>query len=49
MGIAGLKSYDQYGDEEHVKGANRKDFLGNALGAVVVTSWQEDSLPGAPE
>ena len=40
MGVAGLKSYDQYGDEEHARQANRKDFEGNALGAVVVTSWQ---------
>ena len=37
VGVAGLKSYDQYGDEEHAKRANRKDFEGNALGAVVVT------------
>lgn len=39
-GVAGLKSYDQYGDEEHAKRANRKGFEGNALGAVVVTKWQ---------
>src|SRR5450756_646710 len=41
-GVAGLRSYDQYGDEEHAKRANRKDFEGNALGAVVVTCWQGD-------
>ena len=40
VGVAGLTSYDQYGDEEHAKRANRKDFQGNALSAVVVTSWQ---------
>jgi len=40
VGVAGLASYDQYGDEEHARGANRKDFEGNALGAVVVTKWQ---------
>ena len=40
VGVAGLKSYDQYGDEEHARQANRKDFEGNALGAVVVTKWQ---------
>jgi hypothetical protein len=40
VGLAGLASYDQYGDEAHVNQANRKDFLGNALNAVVVTSWQ---------
>lgn len=40
VGVAGLGSYDQYGDEEHVKRANRKDFIGNILNAVVVTKWQ---------
>lgn len=40
VGVAELRSYDQYGDEEHVKGANRKGFVGNALNAVVVTKWQ---------
>jgi hypothetical protein len=40
VGVAELRSYDQYGDEEHVKGANRKGFVGNALNAVVVTRWQ---------
>lgn len=40
VGLVGLQSYDQYGDEEHVKGANRKDFVANALNAVVVTKWQ---------
>ncbi len=40
VGVVGLRSYDQYGDEEHAKQANRKDFVGNALGAVVVTQWQ---------
>ena len=46
-GVAGLRSYDQYGDEEHARQANRKDFEGNALGAVVVTKWQgEDYKTG---
>jgi hypothetical protein len=40
VGVAALRSYDQYGDEWHAKRANRKDFQGNALGAVVVTKWQ---------
>ncbi len=40
VGAVGLQSYDQYGDEEHVKGANRKDFVGNVLNTVVVTKWQ---------
>ena len=40
VGLAELRSYDQYGDEEHIKGANRKGFVGNALNAVVVTKWE---------
>jgi hypothetical protein len=40
VGVAGLTSYDQYGDDEHARRANRKDFEGNALNAVVVTKWQ---------
>lgn len=40
VGVAELRSYDQYGDEKHVKGANRKGFVGNALNAVVVTKWE---------
>jgi len=40
VGVADLRSYDQYGDEEHARMANRKGFEGNALNAVVVTKWQ---------
>jgi hypothetical protein len=40
VGVAGLTTYDQYGDEGHAKGANRKDFEGNDINAVVVTCWQ---------
>jgi hypothetical protein len=40
VGVAGLTSYDQYGDEKHARRANRKGFEGNALNTVVVTSWQ---------
>jgi hypothetical protein len=40
VGVAGLQSYDQYGDEGHIKQANRKDFEGNAINALVVTKWQ---------
>jgi len=43
VGVAELTSYDQYGDEEHVKHANRKGFVGNALNAVVVTKWQGEA------
>ncbi len=40
VGVAALTSYDQYGDERHAKGANRKGFVGTAISAVVVTKWQ---------
>jgi hypothetical protein len=40
VGVADLRSYDQYGDEAHARRANRKEFVGNALNAVVVTKWQ---------
>jgi hypothetical protein len=48
-GIAGLKSYDQYGDEEHTKQANRKDFLSNTINAVVVTCWQGEGYKDGDE
>lgn len=40
VGVATLTSYDQYGTAEHTAQANRRDFGGNALNAVVVTAWQ---------
>jgi hypothetical protein len=47
VGVAGLTSYDQYGDEPHTKQANRKDFAGNPINAVVVTKWQGEAYaPG---
>jgi hypothetical protein len=39
VAVPALRSYDQYGDEAHAKRANRKDFVGHALNAVVVTQW----------
>ena len=46
-GVAGLTSYDQYGDESHTKHANRTDFTGNPINAVVVTKWQGEAYaPG---
>ena len=47
VGVANLRSYDQFGDDEHVKQTNRSAFVGNPINAVVVTSWQgEIYLPG---
>jgi hypothetical protein len=42
VGVAHLTSYDQYGEAEQQTQANRGDFVGNALNAVVVTCWQGD-------
>jgi hypothetical protein len=39
VAVPALCSYDQYGDEVHAQQANRKDFVGHALNAVVVTAW----------
>jgi hypothetical protein len=40
VGVAELRSYDQYGDEEHLRHVNSKGFKANALNAVVVTKWE---------
>jgi len=37
IGVTGLTSYDQYGDEAHQRQANRSDFEGNPVNALVVT------------
>jgi len=49
VGVAELRSYDQYGDEEHVKRANSKGFVGNVLNAVVVTKWQGEEHEAGKE
>ena len=48
VGIVGLTSYDQYGDEEHQKkDFNSKEFKGNPINVVMVTRWKgEDYEPG---
>lgn len=47
VGIAALRSYDQYGTSEHGRRAHRTDFQGNPLNAVVVTKWEGTGyLPG---
>ena len=47
VGVAALTRYDQYGAVEHTALATRRDFVGNALNAVVVTRWQgEEYAPG---
>jgi len=49
VGVAGLTSYDQYGDATHAAQANRKDFVGNPLNALVVLAWQAEAYPAGDE
>ena len=49
VGVADLRSYDQYGEEDQTKQAHRTDFVGNALNAVVVTTWQGVAYPAGDE
>ncbi|MBA3066796.1 transposase [bacterium] len=48
VGIKGLTSYDQYGDEEHnQKDKFSKDFRGNKINVVMVTKWDgKEYAPG---
>src|SRR3990172_2006477 len=41
IGVTGLTTYDQYGDEAHQARANRADFEGNPLNAIVVTEFEQ--------
>jgi hypothetical protein len=43
VGVADLGSYDQYGEAEQAQQAQRTAFVGNALNAVVVTTWQGEA------
>ncbi|MBA3556714.1 MAG: transposase [Gemmatimonadales bacterium] len=45
VGISGLTSYDAYGPAAHAAGANRTDFVGNPLNAVVVLTWNNREYP----
>ena len=47
MGVRGLLSYDQFGEEEHRRKKGRKDFKANPINAVMVIRWNgKDYLPG---
>jgi hypothetical protein len=47
VGITGLTTYDQDGTPEHGRHANRRDFQGNPIHAVVVRQWHgRDYGPG---
>jgi len=39
-GVKGVTAYDQYGDADHQKKLNRKDFQPNPLNVIVVYEWQ---------
>ncbi|MEW6558398.1 MAG: transposase [Elusimicrobiota bacterium] len=50
VGIKGLTSYDQYGDEEHNrKDRHSKNFVANPINAVMVTKWDEKEYPSGYE
>jgi hypothetical protein len=49
VGVKELDTYTQYGTAAHAKGHHRKDFVGNALNAVVVTSWEGVPVPPGEE
>lgn len=49
VGVANLRSYDQFGSDEHTKEANRTAFEGNPINAVVVSTWQGQAYPPGHE
>ena len=50
VGLKGLMSYDQYGDEAHqLKDVNAKDFKANPINAVMVTRWDDKDYPPGKE
>jgi hypothetical protein len=49
VGIAGLTTYDDYGDPEEVRHRNRADYAGQPINAVVVHTWNNRTDPdGGP-
>jgi len=49
IGVEGLTTYDQYGDEEHAKKCNRKDFKPNPINAVMVIKFRGEIYPPGKE
>jgi len=45
VGVEALTTYDTYGDAEHARHRNRKDFDGHPINAVVVMRWGERTYP----
>jgi hypothetical protein len=47
LGVRGLLSYDQFGEEGHKKRRGRKDFKANPINGVMVVRWEgKDYDPG---
>jgi hypothetical protein len=47
MGVKGLLSYDQFGEEQHRRRKGRKDFKAHPINAVMVLRWDgKDYEPG---
>ncbi len=47
IGVKGLLSYDQFGEEEHGRRKGRKDFKANPINGVMVLRWdRKDYEPG---
>ena len=40
IGVKDMVSFDRYGDAEHRKRINRKDFEANPINVIVVTEWE---------
>lgn len=49
IGVKGLTTYDQYGDEEHAKKCNRKDFKPNPINGVMVIKFRGKIYPPGKE
>ncbi len=49
MGVRGLLSYDQFGEEEHGREKGRKDFRANPINGVMVLRWDRKEYPPGKE
>jgi len=49
IGVEGLTTYDQYGDEEHGKKGNSKDFKPNLINGIMVIKFRGQEYPPGEE
>ena len=49
LGVRGLLSYDQFGEEGHKKRRGRKDFRANPINGVMVVRWGRKEYPPGEE